>query len=222
MGVDIEHFQAGLAENTRGKETRNIILFVGRLVEKKGVKYLIEAFSQLPAKTQQESVLWIIGDGDERVALERQAKELGLSNIEFWGQVPNDQLPHYYAAASIFVAPSIIDSKGDTEGQGVILLEAMASGIPIISTNVGGIPDVISHNETGLLVQANNSAELSEGILSLLNNKELIKELTRKAQLNVEENYVWPVVSEQFISLFKKHRKKGATGIRDNNPDTGS
>ncbi|MEY8200114.1 MAG: glycosyltransferase family 4 protein, partial [Colwellia sp.] len=222
MGVDIESFKNGAIENIGDHETRSIILFVGRLVEKKGVKYLIEAFSKLPKQAQQESVLWIVGGGDDQLALETQAKQLGIKNIKFWGQIQNDKLPSFYAAASIFVAPSIIDSKGDTEGQGVILLEAMASGIPIISTNVGGIPDVISHNETGLLVQANNSAELSEGILSLLNNKELIKELTRKAQLNVEENYVWPVVSEQFISLFKKHRKKGATGIRDNNPDTGS
>jgi len=205
MGVEIEHFQAGLAENIREKETRNIILFVGRLVEKKGVKYLIEAFSQLPAKTQQESVLWIIGDGDERAALEVQAKELGISNIEFWGQVPNDQLPHYYAAASIFVAPSIIDSKSDTEGQGVILLEAMASNTPIISTSVGGIPEVITHGETGLLVQAKNPTELSAAIFSLLSNEELAKELTKNSQLNVEQNYAWPIISQQFISLFKQN-----------------
>jgi len=204
MGVDIEHFQAGLAENIRGKETRNIILFVGRLVEKKGVKYLIEAFSQLPAKIQQESVLWIIGDGDERVALEVQAKELGISNIEFWGQIRNDQLPHYYAAASIFVAPSIIDSKGDTEGQGVILLEAMASNTPIISTNAGGIPEVITHGETGLLVQAKNPTELSTAIFSLLRNEELAKELTKNSLLNVEKKYAWPKVSEQFNLLFKQ------------------
>ncbi|MEW5011050.1 MAG: glycosyltransferase [Cycloclasticus sp.] len=206
MGVDIEHFQAGLAENTRGKETRNIILFVGRLVEKKGVKYLIEAFSQLPAKTQQESVLWIIGDGDERVALERQAKELGLSNIEFWGQVPNDQLPHYYAAASIFVAPSIIDSKGDTEGQGVILLEAMASNTPIISTNVGGIPEVVSDNKTGLLVRPNNPAKLSLAILNLLSDGGLAKRLALNAQLSVKKNYAWQSIAQQFITLFKQYK----------------
>lgn len=207
MGVEIEYFQAGLAKNIREKETRNIILFVGRLVEKKGVKYLIEAFNQLPAKTQQESVLWVIGDGGERAALEVQAKELGISNIEFWGQVPNDQLPHYYAAASIFVAPSIIDSKSDTEGQGVILLEAMASNTPIISTSVGGIPEVITHGETGLLVQAKNPTELSTAIFSLLSNEELAKELTKNSQLNVEQNYAWPKVSEQFNFLFKQGTK---------------
>jgi len=207
MGVDIDSFQNGSIENIGEHETRNIILFVGRLVEKKGVTYLIEAFNKLPNKNQQDSILWIIGEGDERQALETQAKKLGIKNIKFWGQVQNNKLPDFYAAASIFVAPSIIDSKGDTEGQGVILLEAMASGIPIISTNVGGIPDVISHNETGLLVQANNSSELSEAILSLLSKNELAKELTKNARLKVEKTYAWSVVSEQFISLFKEGKK---------------
>jgi len=220
MGVHIKSFQSGSVENISGTETRNIILFVGRLVEKKGVKYLIEAFNQLPPQTQQDSVLWIIGEGDERVALETQAEKLGIKDIKFWGQVQNNKLPDFYAAASIFIAPSIIDSKGDTEGQGVILLEAMASGIPIISTNVGGIPDVITHGETGLLVQANNSTELSEATLSLLSKNELAKELTKNAQLNVKKNYAWANISQQFISLFKKYRK-GAIGIRDNYPDTG-
>lgn len=121
MGVDIELFQSGSGEKLANTETRNIILFVGRLVEKKGVKYLIEAYSKLPKKNQQESILWIIGEGDEREALESQAEKSGIKNIKFWGQVQNNKLPDFYAAASIFVAPSIIDSKGDTEGQGVIL-----------------------------------------------------------------------------------------------------
>jgi len=113
MGVDVDHFQSGNADRLLDKEDRNIILFVGRLVEKKGVKYLIDAFSQLPFDTQKTSVLWIIGDGDERAELEKQAQRLGIQNIKFWGQIPNKKLPDYYAAASIFVAPSVIDSEGD-------------------------------------------------------------------------------------------------------------
>ncbi|MEY8211144.1 MAG: glycosyltransferase family 4 protein, partial [Gammaproteobacteria bacterium] len=105
-------------------------------------------------------------------------------------------------AASIFVAPSIIDSKGDTEGQGVILLEAMASNTPIISTNVGGIPEVITHGETGLLVQAKNPIELSTAIFSLLSHEELAKKLSKNSQCNVKKNYSWPIVSQQFISIF--------------------
>jgi len=206
MGVDIERFQSGNADTLLDQEHRKIILFVGRLVEKKGVKYLIEAFSKLPKKTQDESILWIIGDGDERASLEKQAQGLGIQNIKFWGQVQNKQLPNFYAAASIFVAPSVVDSTGDTEGQGVILLEAMASKTPIIATAVGGIPEVISHKETGVLVPPNNSTELSASIQHMLTNKKITDDCTKKALLKTNETYSWEAVSQQFISAFK-HKK---------------
>lgn len=201
MGVNVEHFQSGNADKLLAKEHRKIILFVGRLVEKKGVKYLIEAFSMLPTKTQDESVLWIIGDGDERIELEEQAQRLGIQNITFWGQVQNKQLPDFYAAANVFVAPSVIDSKGDTEGQGVILLEAMASKTPIIATTVGGIPEVISHKETGFLISPNSPNELSAAIEYILNNKELTDNCTTNALFKVNEVYSWKNISQKFISI---------------------
>jgi len=202
MGVDIEHFQSGNADNVLDAETRNIILFVGRLVEKKGVTYLIEAFSQLPLSIQNESVLWIVGDGDERTHLEKQAIKLNIKNIKFWGQVPNTQLPDFYAAATIFVAPSIIDSKGDTEGQGVILLEAMASQTPIISTNVGGIPEVITRNNTGLLANSKSAHEISILIQNVINDESSRKHLVKKAHKTVTQLYAWHNVCSQFMTLY--------------------
>ncbi len=207
MGVDIDRFQSGDGAKLLNQENRKIILFVGRLVEKKGVKYLIEAFSKLPLEAQKTSVLWIIGDGDERTALEKQARRLGIKNIKFWGQVQNKQLPDFYAAASIFVAPSVVDSKGDTEGQGVILLEAMASKTPIIATTVGGIPEVISHKETGLLVPPNNSNELSNSILLMLSNKKLIDDCTKNAWSEVNKTYSWGAVSQRFSSVLNEFEK---------------
>ena len=207
MGVDIEHFQSGNPDKLLEQENKKIILFVGRLVEKKGVKYLIKAFSKLPLETQNTSVLWIIGDGDERMELEQQAKQLGITNIKFWGQIQNKQLPDYYAAASIFVAPSVIDSKGDTEGQGVILLEAMASKTPIIATTVGGIPEVITHGKTGVLVPPNDSSELSTAIQGMLINKKLSDSYMANALFEVNKTYSWKTVSQQFISAFE-HIKK--------------
>lgn len=202
MGVGIEHFQSGNAEKVLGSETRRIILFVGRLVEKKGVKYLIEAFSMLPKKIQDESVLWIIGDGDERKNLEQQALKSSLENIKFWGQVPNKQLPDFYAAASLFVAPSVIDSKGDTEGQGVILLEAMASKTPIIATAVGGIPEVITGDKTGLLVQQKNANALSTAIQFLFNNSKTAEAYGSRALQFLDKTYSWDSIAQQFISIF--------------------
>ncbi|MDX2426202.1 MAG: glycosyltransferase [Cycloclasticus sp.] len=207
MGVDIEHFQSGIANNVRGNESREIILFVGRLVEKKGVKYLLDAYAQLPANTQKKSVLWIVGAGDERASLEQQAEQLNITkNIKFWGQVQNMKLPDFYAAASLFVAPSIVDSKGDTEGQGVILLEAMASNTPIIATAVGGIPEVITHNETGLLVEPKSASELSNAIKILLSDPTLSNKLSAKALDELKKKYCWGKISQQFISLFNPAR----------------
>lgn len=204
MGVDIEHFQSGHAAKLLEQENKNIILFVGRLVEKKGVKYLIDAFSKLPLETQNASVLWIIGDGDECMALEQQAKQLGITNIKFWGQIQNKQLPDYYAAANIFVAPSVIDSKGDTEGQGVILLEAMASKTPIIATTVGGIGEVITHGKTGVLVPPNDSSELSAAIKSILSNNDTANKYIENALIKVNKDYSWKNISEQFVQLANK------------------
>ena len=202
MGVDIEHFQSGQADEVLGSETKKIILFVGRLVEKKGVKYLIEAFSILPKETQKNSILWIIGDGSDRKTLEHQAQTLGIKNIKFWGQIQNKQLPDFYAAATVFAAPSVVDSKGDTEGQGVILLEAMASKTPIIATTVGGIPDVITQKETGLLIPPNNSNELSAAIESILNNNDTANKYIENALIEVNKTYSWTNVSKQFIQIF--------------------
>ena len=167
---------------------------------KKDVKYLIKAFSRLPKKTQDESILWIVGDGDERKSLEHQAQNLGVKNIKFWGQIQNKQLPDFYAAATLFVAPSIIDSNGDTEGQGVILLEAMASKTPIIATTVGGIPEVITHNETGLLVPPGNSNKLSHAIQTLFHTNGLAEHCVSNAYLKTTQTYSWAEVSRRFIS----------------------
>ena len=156
----------------------------------------------LPKKTQEESILWIIGDGDERSYLVNQAKQLDIKNIKFWGQVQNKQLPDFYAATTVFVAPSVIDSNGDTEGQGVILLEAMASNTPIIATTVGGIPEVITNGETSLLIPPNNAGELSNSIQQVFNNKEQVSKLITNAQYKVESMYSWESISQQFISTF--------------------
>jgi glycosyltransferase involved in cell wall biosynthesis len=147
-----------------------------------------------------------LGDGDERTSLENQAKSLGISNIKFWGQVQNVQLPNFYAAATIFVAPSIVDSKGDTEGQGVILLEAMASRTPIIATSVGGIIEVISHDDTGILVPAKNSVELSESINRIVTDKDFAELMANNAFERVKRLYDWTPITQQFILHLSNHK----------------
>ncbi|WP_020565203.1 glycosyltransferase [Methylosarcina fibrata] len=202
MGVDSRRFNSGTVF-TKSPEV-SVILFVGRLVEKKGVRDLIHAYAMLDGGLRDRTELWIVGDGVEREALERLASELKLTaKIHFHGRLPNEQLPHYYAAADVFIAPSITDSSGDTEGQGVILLEALASGTAIISTRTGGIGEVLEHGKTGLLVRPNDPVELKAAIENLLNDRKLRDSLAAEGQ-KIVSAYDWRLIAGRFAELYRR------------------
>jgi glycosyltransferase involved in cell wall biosynthesis len=168
------------------------------------VRDLIHAYSLLKENVREKTELWIIGDGVERKSLEALVAQLNLAGkILFHGKLPNDQLPRYYATADIFIAPSITDSSGDTEGQGVILLEALASGTAIISTQTGGIGEVLEHGKTGLLVKPNDPVELKEAIESLLNDSVLRGSLAEEGK-KIVSAYDWKIIAQQFARLYRQ------------------
>lgn len=204
MGIDYQKFSAGSAHRLRSNLANNslILLFVGRLVEKKGVKDLLTAYSLLSQNQRNQTHLWIIGDGVEKQSLEKLSQSLQIRDkVTFLGKLANEKLPEYYAAADIFIAPSITDSVGDTEGQGVTLIEAMASATAVISTETGGISEVIEHNKTGLLVQPQNPAKLKAAILRLIECPKQRKEFATKGS-QAAQNYAWVRVSSDFQALY--------------------
>jgi len=203
MGVDLKRFNSGLSlKKTPGT---SVLLFVGRLVEIKGLRDLITAFSLMDKSLQSKTELWIIGDGAERQSLETLARTLNLTGrITFYGRLPNDLLPDYYATADIFIAPSIIDSSGSAEGQGVILLEALASGTPIISTKTGGISEMIQHGKTGWLVEPNDPVDLKNAMERLLMDKEFRDSLAAAGK-KIIPSYDWKVIANKFSSLYYQH-----------------
>lgn len=206
MGINYQKFSTGNGQLLRSEMAKKctILLFVGRLVEKKGVKDLLNAYSLLDNKQRQQTHLWIIGDGAERKSLEKLSELLQLSNkVTFWGKLPNEQLPDYYAAADIFIAPSITDSAGDTEGQGITLVEAMASASAIISTDTGGISEVIEHNATGILVPPQSPVELKSAITKLIDDKKLRERMTKKAKY-AAQHYAWSQVGRRFQALYEQ------------------
>ncbi len=207
MGVDVKRFMSGNRNRLRNDLSADvkIILFVGRLVEKKGVTHLIRAVSELSQADRANTRLWIVGDGEDRPALEHQVDELNIRAIvKFWGKVDNSSLPDFFAAADVFAAPSIEASSGDTEGQGVVIIEAFSAGLPAIGTKVGGIPEVITHNKTGLLIEPAGHTNLKHALAQLLNNDQLAKQIAITAQQHAKENYDWPVIAGRFKDLYQR------------------
>ncbi len=201
MGVDVDRFSSGQRTELRSEipDNHHIILCVGRLVEKKGVRYLIEAFSLLPNRIQERTHLWIVGTGDEFMPLQQLAEQLGiLRHTRFTGEVANADLPDYYSAADLFVSPSAM------EGQGVVFLEAFAAQCCVIASNVGGIPEIIQDGKTGILVNPGNPHQLAQAIQALLENPELRTYLSNNAHAFVAQHFAWPKIARQFIHLYRE------------------
>ena len=210
MGVDVRAFSPGKKAKAARKRLSAgpLILSLGRLAGKKGLVYLINAMPEILRKIPKARLV-IAGDGPEREMLERRSRELGLGEkIVFAGRVSGSRKRQLYSAADAFVLPSIVTADGDTEGLGVVLLEAMASGTPVIGSNVGGIPDVIKHNRTGLLVPQRDSGALAAAIARMLKDRKLRKKLAGNALAHVRKRFSWPVVTDEFERLFKAVRRR--------------
>ena len=154
------------------EEDAKIILFVGNLIPRKGVEYLIKALPICTSKTQNRIKLIIVGDGYQKEHLQNITRKLVLENIvEFAGRLPMDKLALYYNAANVFILPSL------HEGHAVALLEAMASGLPVIATDVEGNSESISNGENGYLVSPRNTDVLAECLINILKNEVLRQRL---------------------------------------------
>jgi glycosyltransferase involved in cell wall biosynthesis len=179
------------------------ILCVGNMFERKGMKYLLEAMPLVLAK--QPAQLRIVGKGEQEQALKAQCKALELDdNVKFLGFVSNETLAQEYASCDFFVLPSIVDSQGDTEGQGVPVIEALAHSKPVVGSAVGGIVDAIQSGETGLLVPEKDPQALAEAILTLLSNPEEAKEMGNRGLKDVQKRYSWSYLSKLWLNVFVK------------------
>ena len=191
------------------------ILFVGRLVERKGVPHLIDALGQLPRGVA--AVLTVIGDGPERSRLEAQAAAAGLADrVRFAGRVSDAELSAAYAAANVVVLPAIADARSDTEGLGVVLLEAMTYGVPVIGSAIGGIPDIIIDGETGVLVPAGDTAALAAAITRLARDTGLAARLGAAGKRHVAARFSWKAVLAAWEQCYA-----AATGTRTDTASAG-
>lgn len=149
-----------------------IILFVGRLIEAKGVRYLLEAMPAILAQRQVK--LLVVGEGPERAALESLVGQLALQeSCIFIGAVPHARIHEYFALADVFVGPSITIPGEWTEAQGNTFVEALFARVPVVASRIGGIPDAIIHERTGLLVDERAPEQIAAAVLRLLSDEDL-------------------------------------------------
>jgi len=177
-----------------------VVLFVGRLVARKGVDRLLEAMARI---TDRPWRLEIVGFGPERERLEALAAERGLADrVAFRGRLSDADLAIAYRRAACFVLPATLDARADTEGLGVVLLEAMSVGTPVVATRRGGIVDVVTHGETGILVE-DDVAALARGVADLLDDPVAAEAMGRRARDHVRDAFGWDTILDRLDAVYR-------------------
>lgn len=179
------------------------ILFAGRLVERKGVHHLIEAVRRM--RHREQAIVRIVGDGSKRAALQALAVERGVQDrVRFDGFVSREELSRAFAQCDMFVLPAARDAKGDVEGLGVVLLEALTYGKPVVGSNTGGITDIVLHDRTGLLVPPGDPQALADALDQLIDNPAHARQLGEAGRKHVDAQFSWPVIAQQWREVYDR------------------
>jgi glycosyltransferase involved in cell wall biosynthesis len=192
------------------------LLFVGRLVERKGVHVLLDALARIDAG--RPLLLRVVGDGPAREALRARAKSLGIGGrVVFEGFVPSDELAERFAGCDAFVLPAVVDAKGDTEGLGVVLLEAMVNAKPVIASAAGGIVDIVRDGRNGWLVPPGDVEALAGAVRACMDDPERRRRFGLAGREDVAAGFSWPAIVDRLAGLYHEvaarsgGRGRGAT-----------
>lgn len=207
MGVDKDVFHSRMYD-TRIKERYNItghfLLFVGRLEEKKGVQYLIDAMPRIIKKFNNVQLI-IIGGGTLQEQLQKLVLRLKLEkNVLFLGPVKHNDLPAFFATADIFIGPSVQARDGDQEGFGLVFVEALMSDTCVVASNLPAISDIIIHGKTGIRVDVKQKDVFSDAIIQLLSNSQKRQYLSKNGQSFVREKFSLHAIAYRYSSFIEK------------------
>lgn len=187
-GIRLQELKAAKKNHAKNHQR---VLFVGRLEPMKGIDTLLRAFAKVPKAT-----LRIVGDGSERSRLEMMTIELGIADrVTFIGRVPPARVAVECAEAGIFCGLSRSEALGN------VFLEAQAAGCAVIATRVGGIPDIVSHKETGFLIEPNNVEAAADALRHLLTDESFRQRLADAGQKHAE-GYDWPVIAQKYEQIW--------------------
>ena len=200
------------------RDDERLILTGGRLVHKKGIDVAIDAFATAAVREAGTARLVIFGYGDLQDELMAQVARLGLTErVIFAGRIERDRLSALFAAADLFLLPSVHDHAGNVDGLPNTLLEAMATGLPIIASNVVGVPTVIDDGIEGLLVPERDVTALSAAIATLLRDPARAATLGTAARSRVERELTWPQIAQRYLAVYREalaRHRAGSTGGR--------
>jgi len=205
-GVDTGMFKPLYNERRRLKKLFNVenmfvLLSLAHLIKRKGFDDAIRALTDL--QDIEDICLLIAGEGPEKPTLIKLAKVLHLKNrVRFLGFVPSNILLNVYNVADVFVAPFKILGR-DMEGFPLVVQEAQACGVPVISTHTAGVPELVENGKTGFLVNMNSPREIAEKVRMLYEDRRLRKKLSRKAQKRAEEIFDWQVVVTKIENVLR-------------------
>ncbi len=206
-GIDLERFRPDVTPVTEYLDGMRNILFVGRYDEpRKGFNYLLRAMPSIQSQFPNTRLI-VVGRGDIRRAM-RQVEERAIPNVVFVGAAKAADLPRYYATCDVYCAPST-----GRESFGIVLLEALATGAPVVASNIPGYAGVIEHGRTGILAAPANSQDLALRIVRVLADDGLRREL-RENGLREVQRYGWQVVARQMLEVYDRGLAQERT-VRD-------
>jgi phosphatidylinositol alpha-mannosyltransferase len=194
-GVNLERFFPRIAPLQRLRDGKFNILFVGRFERRKGAKYLLRAIP-LIREQHPETRFIFVGEGQQRRELQHFTEQNGWPDVPFPGYVSERDLPRYYASADLFCSPAT-----GGESMGIVLLEAMAMGLPIVASNIPGYAAVISPSQDGLLTMPRDHVELAAAINLLLDNPSLRQRLIQMGLRKVQD-YAWPHIARRVLDYY--------------------
>ena len=203
-GVKYDRFASPVPPFAEYKDGKLNILFLGRLEKRKGLPYLLQAYAQVKARMPDTRLLIVGPDGGMRQACDAFVQRERLKDVVFTGYVSDKDLPRYYKTADVFCAPNT-----GNESFGIILLEAMAAGTPVIASDIEGFAYVVGHQTEGMLVPRRDTTALADALLELLSDPDRRKEMGRMGQIKAQ-SFDWYHVSQQVLSFYARMAEKRA------------
>jgi len=203
LGVDVSRFDNKIRKLSKDKKIN--LINIGRLIEKKGQTFLIDAVRIVNERYPNKVKLIILGWGSLKGELIKKVKNYKL-DIQILDNVGPLEVPKYLDKSDIFILSSIVDSKNETETLGVVLIEALATGLPVISTDVGGTSDIVS-KEVGFLIEPKNSQAIADKIIEFIKKPSLVDKMSRNGIEKARKVFDWDNIIKQYIEILEKVSK---------------